>query len=114
MGALDGATAGCELEDAGVAAEFDHAIRRALAKAPDDRYPSAGDLGRAAEAAAAGVPVAEPERSVARGAAATAGDADGDPEPAVKTAAAARSAGARGRRRRRGRGGGRAHRGASG
>ena len=56
----------------GVAAEFDHAIRRALAKAPHDRYPSAGDLGRAAEAAAAGVPVAEPERSVARGAAATA------------------------------------------
>ena len=47
-------------------------IRRALAKSPGARYPSAGDLGRAAEAAAAGVPVAEPERSVARGAAATA------------------------------------------
>ena len=56
----------------GVAAEFDHVIRRALAKSPGARYPSAGDLGRAAEAAAAGVPVAEPERSVARGAAATA------------------------------------------
>jgi serine/threonine-protein kinase len=33
---------------------FDPVIRRALAKSPDDRYPSAGDLGRAAEAAAAG------------------------------------------------------------
>jgi hypothetical protein len=56
----------------GVAAEFDHVIGRALAKSPDARYPSAGDLGRAAEAAATGVSVAEPERSVARGAAATA------------------------------------------
>jgi hypothetical protein len=56
----------------GVGEAFDGVIRRALAKAPDDRYLSAGDLGRAAVAAAAGVPVAEPERSVARGAAATA------------------------------------------
>ena len=49
------------------AAAFDPVIRRALAKSPDDRHPSAGDLGRAAEAAAAGVPVAERERTVARG-----------------------------------------------
>jgi streptogramin lyase len=48
-------------------AAFDPVIRRALAKSPDDRYPSAGDLGRAAEAAAAGRPVEEPERAVARG-----------------------------------------------
>ena len=36
---------------------FDRVIARALAKAPDDRYPSAGDLGRAALAAAEGRPV---------------------------------------------------------
>jgi serine/threonine-protein kinase len=45
-------------------------LARALAKAPDDRYPSAGDLGRAALAAAEGRSVTEAERSVARGAAA--------------------------------------------
>ena len=32
----------------GLDAGFDRVIARALAKAPDDRYPSAGDLGRAA------------------------------------------------------------------
>ena len=50
-------------------AAFDDVIRRALAKAPDHRYPSAGDLGRAAVAAAAGMPAAAPERAVARGSA---------------------------------------------
>jgi tRNA A-37 threonylcarbamoyl transferase component Bud32/ketosteroid isomerase-like protein len=49
---------------------FDAVVARALAKHPDDRYPSAGDLGRAAEAAVAGEPVTEVERTVARGAAA--------------------------------------------
>ena len=53
-------------------AEFDHVIARALAKHPEDRYPSAGDLGRAALAAAAGEPVTEQERTVATGAAAPA------------------------------------------
>ncbi|HEX5780314.1 MAG TPA: serine/threonine-protein kinase [Solirubrobacteraceae bacterium] len=51
-------------------AAFDDVIRRALAKAPDQRYPSAGDLGRAAVAAAAGVRSAAPERAVARAGAA--------------------------------------------
>ena len=41
-------------ETAGRAAAFDAVIARALAKDPADRYPSAGDLGRAALAAAAG------------------------------------------------------------
>src|SRR6185295_5489636 len=50
--------------------EFDRVIARALAKSPDDRYPSAGDLGRAALAAARGEPVTESERSVAVGPAA--------------------------------------------
>ena len=38
---------------------------------PDDRYPSAGDLGRAAQAALSGTAVSIPERTVATGAAAT-------------------------------------------
>ncbi len=57
-------------ERAPVPAEFDRVIERALAKHPEDRYPSAGDLGRAALAAAAGEPVTEQERTVATGAAA--------------------------------------------
>jgi DNA-binding beta-propeller fold protein YncE len=53
-----------------VPASFDDVLVRALAKDPDDRYPSTGDLGRAA-LAAAGRPVARaPERTVAVGAAA--------------------------------------------
>ena len=59
-------------ERAPVPAEFDQVIARALAKRPEDRYPSAGDLGRAALAAAAGEPVTEQERTVATGAAAPA------------------------------------------
>lgn len=54
----------------GLAPQFDAVIARALAKAPEDRYPSAGDLGRAARAALTGGPTA-PERSVATGEAAT-------------------------------------------
>jgi serine/threonine-protein kinase len=54
----------------GIPAGFDRVIARALAKDLDERYPSAGDLGRAALAAAEGRPVTESERMVARGAAA--------------------------------------------
>ena len=49
---------------------FDRVIARALAKDPADRYPSAGDLARAALAAAEGESVTESERSVAVGPAA--------------------------------------------
>lgn len=54
---------------------FDAVVQRAMAKDPADRYPSAGDMGRAAVAAATGAAatgaaLAGPERSVARGAAA--------------------------------------------
>ncbi len=52
------------------AAQFDEIVRRALTKSPDDRYPSAGDLGLAALAAAEGRAVARAERSVATGQAA--------------------------------------------
>jgi hypothetical protein len=50
---------------------LDDVVIRALSKSAEDRYPSAGDLGRAAEAALRGTPVAVPERTVATGAAAT-------------------------------------------
>jgi serine/threonine-protein kinase len=54
----------------GARPEFDRVVARALAKEPADRYPSAGDLGRAALAAARGEAVTESERSVAVGPAA--------------------------------------------
>src|SRR5215207_7086780 len=49
---------------------LDEVIQRAMAKAPDERYPSAGDLGRAALAGAEGEVAGRAERSVATGAAA--------------------------------------------
>ena len=51
-------------------AHFDWACARALSKEPEDRFPSAGDLGRAAVAAAGGVRARAAERSVASGEAA--------------------------------------------
>ena len=72
---------------------FDRVIARALAKVPADRYPSAGDLGRAAAAAARGEPVTESERTVAIGPAAP----DGSPAQTAPTAVVTR------RPRRRGR-----------
>ncbi len=48
-------------------------VARAMAKEPDARFPSAGDLGRAARAAVSGGSPSQPERMVARGAAAPGG-----------------------------------------
>jgi len=53
----------------GVPRAFDQVIARALAKEPGDRYPSAGDLGRAALAAARGQVASTARGSVATGAA---------------------------------------------
>jgi DNA-binding beta-propeller fold protein YncE len=54
----------------GTPADLEAVIGRALAKAPDQRYPSAGDLGRAARAALVGTAPSQPERSLATGLAA--------------------------------------------
>jgi serine/threonine protein kinase len=53
-------------------AALDPVIRRAMAKDPADRFPSAGDLGRAALAATRGEDVTEPEHAVGIGDAAPA------------------------------------------
>jgi serine/threonine-protein kinase len=79
----------------GAPREFDGVIGRALAKDPDRRFPSAGDLGRAAQGASRGEPVTESERSVARGPAAPAGidpsgNGHGDP-PTVALGGQART-----------------------
>jgi hypothetical protein len=50
---------------------LDDVVIRAMSKSADDRYPSAGDLGRAAQAALHGESPVAPERTVATGAAAT-------------------------------------------
>lgn len=50
--------------------EFEGIVARALAKDPSDRYPSAGDLGRAALRAAGRSATSLPERNVGRGQAA--------------------------------------------
>jgi hypothetical protein len=67
----------------GIPPGVDEVLRRALAKAPSDRFPSAGDLGRALAACVAGVRNQQPERTVATGRALTGIPAAGD---AVTTA----------------------------
>jgi hypothetical protein len=59
------------LYEPAVPSALDDVVARAMAKSSQDRYPSAGDLGRAAQAALGGTGVSIPERTVATGAAAT-------------------------------------------
>jgi len=59
--------------DPSLPAELDAVIAKAMAKVPQDRYLSAGDLGRAARAAVAGVMTAHAGHSVAVGEAAPRG-----------------------------------------
>ncbi len=60
---------------------LDEVVHRAMAKDPAERYPSTGDFGRAAVAAAAGGSLAVPERSVAVGDAAPLGATRASAEP---------------------------------
>jgi hypothetical protein len=64
-----------------VPAQLDAVVARALEKQPERRFPSAGDLGRAALAAVTRTAVAAPERTVATGEAAP--SAVEAPPPAV-------------------------------
>ncbi|MFN8150625.1 MAG: protein kinase [Solirubrobacterales bacterium] len=79
-----------ELDD-----ELDEVVARALAKEPRDRFPSAGDLARAATAAASGAEGTVVERSVARGSAAPRTPAGGSPAPPVDPTIESEAPGAR-------------------
>src|SRR4051812_28854951 len=68
-----------------VPGQFEQVVQRAMAKKPDDRFPSAGDLGRAALAAAEARDVATGERSVATGEAAPTEAVGAAPPPAPGT-----------------------------
>jgi Protein kinase domain len=74
-----------------VSMALDDVVIRSMSKQPEDRYPSAGDLGRAAVAALSGSQPDLPERTVATGAAATRAAETVAPAPqAVGTTAATR------------------------
>jgi serine/threonine protein kinase len=70
-----------------VSMALDDVVARAMSKDPGDRYPSAGDLGRAAVAALSNSTPIVPERTVATGAAATVEPETlaPEPEPTVET-----------------------------
>jgi serine/threonine protein kinase len=82
-----------------VSMALDDVVVRAMSKQPADRYPSAGDLGRAAVAALSGSQPDLPERTVATGAAATdeakefTRERDQKPKPTVGSTAATRPLG---------------------
>ena len=82
----------------GLPVQLDDVVRRAMAKEPDERYPSAGDLARAVVAAIEQRPSAEPERSVATGEAAPAAPTEVRPVPVPVPSAAQQPPPAHGKR----------------
>jgi hypothetical protein len=82
-------------------APLDPVLDRAMAKNPADRFPSAGDLGRAADAAIRGEPVTEPERPVGAGEAAVETTAMATDRLGGETATRAAATPVRPRKRRR-------------
>ncbi len=77
-------------------AEFDEVVRRAMARDPDERYPSGGDLGEAALVAAGALRRARPWSVVATGDAAFAQQDPAAAHASAGQAAAAAGAGAAG------------------
>jgi len=71
----------------GLPSEFDEVIKRGMAVEPDQRYLSAGDLGRAALAASEHQVLSRAERSVAAGAAAPGGAVEAVPPRVPPTTA---------------------------
>jgi len=71
--------------------EFDDVVRRAMAKDPNERYPSGGDLGQAALVAAGGLQQATPWAAVATGEAAIPAEVRSSSVPADAPRAAARA-----------------------
>ncbi len=76
-------------ERPGVPQELDAVISRAMAKDPDERFPSAGDLARAAAAAIGATSPPAQERSVAQGAAAPVAEEGPPTRPAARAKATA-------------------------
>jgi len=72
----------------GLPREFDDVVQRAMAKDPGERYPSAGELGKAALVAAGGLRQAGPRSVVATGEAAVPADAQASDAPAATSRAA--------------------------
>jgi pSer/pThr/pTyr-binding forkhead associated (FHA) protein len=66
----------------GLPPEFDEVVARAMAKDPNERYPSAGDLAQATLVAAGGLRTASPWSAVATGEAAIAAEPEPWGEPA--------------------------------
>lgn len=80
-------------------AAFESVLSRAMAKRPDERYLSAGELGRAALAASTGALLPRAERSVATGSAAPTTDGPAAPRAQTEPSVHSPTTGPQGRRK---------------